>query len=317
VTLDGLRVTLSANIESPEDIENVVRCGAEGVGLFRTEFLFLNRDTLPSEDEQFAAYHKVAEALKPAPVVIRTLDLGGDKFLSPLAVPHEMNPFLGWRAIRFCLHEKDIFRAQLRAILRASIAGNLKMMYPMICGLEELIQANQLLEECRAALRREGLPFDEKMEVGMMIEVPSAAVVADLLAKHVNFFSIGTNDLVQYSLAVDRLNERIAHLYEPTHPGIVRLINFTVTAARQPNIWVGVCGEMAGDPALVPLLLGLGVDELSVAAPSVPRIKHLIRSLKASDARELAAFALQSDSAAAILERCQQLARRAAPTLFN
>jgi len=317
VTLDGLRITLSANIESPEDIENVRRCGAEGVGLFRTEFLFLNRDTLPSEDEQFAAYHRVAEALKPAPVVIRTLDLGGDKFLSPLAVPHEMNPFLGWRAIRFCLHEKDIFRAQLRAILRASVAGNVKMMYPMICGLEELVQANQLLDECRAALRGEGVPFDEKMEVGMMIEVPSAAVVADLLARRVAFFSVGTNDLVQYSLAVDRLNERIAHLYEPTHPSIVRLINLTVTAARQPNIWVGVCGEMAGDPALVPLLLGLGVDELSVAAPSVPRIKHLIRSLKVSDARELAAFALQSDSAAAILDRCQQLARRAAPTLFN
>ena len=317
VTLDGVRITLSANIESPDDIQNVLAGGAEGVGLFRTEFLFLNRDTLPTEEEQFHAYRDVAAALKPAPVVIRTLDLGGDKFLSPLAVPQEMNPFLGWRAIRLCLHEKDMFRAQLRAILRASVHGNVKMMYPMISGVEELVQANELLEECKTALRADGVSFNEDLEVGMMIEVPSAAVIADLLARKVDFFSVGTNDLVQYSLAVDRLNERIAHLYEPTHPGIIRLIQNTVHAARSPNIWVGVCGEMAGDPVLVPLLLGLGIDELSVAAPSVPRIKHLIRGLRMSEARELAAFALESDSAAAILRRCQELARRAAPTLVT
>lgn len=316
VTLDGVRITLSANIESADDVENVLRCGAEGVGLFRTEFLFIKRGTLPTEDEQFAAYHRVAAALKPAPVVIRTLDLGGDKFLSPLAVPQEMNPFLGWRAIRFCLQERDLFRAQMRAILRASVEGNVRMMYPMVSGLEEIRQAGQFLDECRAELRREGVPFNENMEVGIMVEVPSAAVIADLLARHVQFFSIGTNDLVQYSLAVDRLNERIAHLYEPTHPGIIRLIHQTVAAARKPGIWVGVCGEMAGDPVLVPLLLGLGVDELSVAPPAVPQVKHLIRSLKISDARELAAFALASDSAAAILERCQQLTRRIAPALF-
>ncbi len=317
VTLDGVRITLSANIESPEDIANVIACGAEGVGLFRTEFLFLNRDTLPTEAEQFEAYQRVASELKPAPVVIRTLDLGGDKFLSPLAVPNEMNPFLGWRAIRLCLHEKDMFKAQMRAILRASVHGNVKLMFPMISGLEELLQALELLEECRDKLRADGIPFNETMEVGMMIEVPSAAIIADLLARKVSFFSVGTNDLVQYSLAVDRLNERIAHLYDPTHPGILRLINNTVMAAREPNIWVGVCGEMAGDPALVPLLLGLGIDELSVAAPSVPRIKHLIRSLRMSDARDLASFALQSSSAQEILTRCRDLARRAAPSLFN
>lgn len=316
VTLDGTRIILSSNIESPDDIENVLRSGSEGVGLFRSEFLFLHRDTLPSEDEQFAAYDKVAAALKPAPLVIRTLDLGGDKFLSPLAVPQEMNPFMGWRAIRLCLHERDLFKSQLRAILRASVHGNVKLMYPMISGLDELVQANAVLEECRVALRQQGVPFDENLEVGIMIEVPSAAMIADLLAKQAGFFSIGTNDLVQYSLAVDRLNERIAHLYEPTHPGILRLINQTVAAARNPNIWVGVCGEMAGDPVLVPLLLGLGVDELSVAPPSVPRIKHLIRRLRMSDAKELAAFALQSSSTSAILERCLELARRIAPELF-
>lgn len=316
VTLDGHLVTLSGNIENPDDSAAILESGAEGVGLFRTEYLFINKEQPPSEQEQYESYQAVAAALKPAPVVIRTLDLGGDKFHSHTDVPDEMNPFLGWRAIRFCLEEKDVFRAQLRAILRASAHGNIKMMYPMVSGLDELTQANALLEECKTQLRAEKLPFDDQLEVGIMVETPSAAVIADTLARRVKFFSLGTNDLIQYSLAVDRTNEKIAHLYEPTHPAIVRLIKLTVDAAHQAGIWTGVCGEMAGDPVLVPLLLGLGVDELSAAPPTVPQIKFLIRRLKISEARELAAFALQCESAAEILGRCQALAHQSAPELF-
>jgi phosphotransferase system enzyme I (PtsI) len=316
VTLDGHLVTLSGNIENPDDSAAILESGAEGVGLFRTEYLFINKEQPPSEQEQYESYRAVAAALKPAPVVIRTLDLGGDKFHSHTDVPDEMNPFLGWRAIRFCLEEKDVFRAQLRAILRAGAHGNIKMMYPMVSGLEELTQANALLEECKAQLRAEKLPFDDRLEIGIMVETPSAAVIADTLARRVKFFSLGTNDLIQYSLAVDRTNEKIAHLYEPTHPAIVRLIKLTVDAAHQAGIWTGVCGEMAGDPVLVPLLLGLGVDELSAAPPTVPQIKFLIRRLKISEARELAAFALQCESSAEILRRCQALAHQSAPELF-
>src|ERR1044071_110722 len=317
ITLDGVRITLSANIEQAGDAENVRACGAEGVGLFRTEYLYLNRETLPTEEEQFEAYRKVAAALKPHPVVIRTLDLGGDKFISHLWMPQELNPFLGWRAIRFCLQERDIFRAQLRAILRAAVEGNIKMMYPMISGLEELNQSNELLEECRRELKAENIPFGDPLDTGAMIEIPSAVLTADALAKRVKFFSIGTNDLIQYSLAVDRLNEKIAHLYEPTHPAMVRLIRATVEAGRRNTIWVGVCGEMAGDPALVPLLLGLGVDEISVAISVVPQIKFLIRRLKLAVARDLAEFALNCESGPEILARSQALARRLAPSLFE
>lgn len=317
VTLDGLRLILSANMERASDIEAVQASGAEGVGLFRTEFLFLNRGTLPDEDEQYDVYHRVAEALNPQPVVIRTLDLGGDKFVSQLNVPKQINPFLGWRAIRFCLQEKVIFKAQLRAILRASTTGNIKLMYPMISGLEEIRQANAILDECRDELRREGIPFDPELEVGAMIEVPSAVLIADALGHHTRFFSIGTNDLIQYCLAVDRLNERITHLYEPTHPAILRLIKITVDAAHRNNLWVGVCGEMAGDPSLVPLLVGLGVDELSAAVSVVPRIKFLIRRLKMHEARELAEYALNCDSAVEIQARCDLLAQRVAPSLFE
>jgi phosphotransferase system enzyme I (PtsI) len=317
VTLDGVRLTLSANMERASDVEAVQNCGAEGVGLFRTEFLFLNRDTLPSEEEQYQVYRQVASGLKKQPVIIRTLDLGGDKFMSHLNMPQEINPFLGWRAIRFCLQETEIFRTQLRAILRASAEGNIKMMYPMISGLDELLQANQLLEQCRNELRSANVPFDPSMEVGAMIEVPSAVLVADALARQSSFFSIGTNDLIQYSLAVDRLNERITHLYEPTHPAILRLIKATVDAAHERGIWVGVCGEMAGDPILVPLLLGLGVDELSAAVMVVPRIKFLIRRVKIAEARALAEFALQCASGAEILARCQALIREVAPSLAD
>lgn len=317
VTLDGTPIVLSANVEQPSDTEAVLASGADGVGLFRTEYLFINRETLPNEEEQYEAYRQVAAALKPSPVVIRTLDLGGDKFLSHLQVPQEMNPFLGWRAIRFCLQERDIFRVQLRAILRASVEGNIKMMYPMISGLDELNQANAMVEEFKGELRREGIAFDENLEVGAMIEIPSAAVAAESLAKRVKFFSIGTNDLIQYSLAVDRLNEKIAHLYEPTHPAILRLIKMTADAGRHHGIWVGVCGEMAGDPVLTPLLMGLGVTELSAAPSVVPQIKFLIRRLKISEARELAEFALQCDSGAEILARCRKLTKQIAPSLFE
>jgi phosphoenolpyruvate-protein phosphotransferase (PTS system enzyme I) len=317
VTLDGHHIVLSANIEQASDAEQVKANGAEGVGLFRTEYLFLNHDRLPGEEEQYQAYREAVTALKPLPVVVRTLDLGGDKFLAHMQVPTELNPFLGWRAIRISLQERDIFRAQLRAILRASADGKLKLMYPMISGLDELNQANALVEEYKSELRREGIPFDEHLEIGAMIETPSAAIVADSLAKRVQFFSIGTNDLIQYSLAVDRMNEKIAHLYEPTHPAIVRLIKMTVDAAHQNGVTVSVCGEMAGDPVLVPLLLGLGVDELSAAPPLVPQIKFMIRRLKLSETRDLAAFALNSEAAADILARCQDLARQVAPSLFD
>ena len=317
ITLDGQRILLAANIEQPADAEAVKQSGADGVGLFRTEFLFINRERLPDEEHQFEAYREAAAALKPLPVVIRTLDLGGDKFLAHMPVPTEMNPFLGWRAIRFCLQQRDIFREQLRAILRASAEGNVKMMFPMISGLEELKQAIGLVEEFKAELRAEKLPFDEEIEIGAMIETPSAVMVADSLAKRLKFFSIGTNDLIQYSLAVDRMNERIAHLYEPTHPAIVRLIKATVDAAHRHKITVSVCGEMAGDPVFTPLLLGLGVDELSAATSLVPAVKFVVRRLKLSEAKDLADFALQCESAGEILARCQELARQIAPSLFE
>jgi phosphotransferase system enzyme I (PtsI) len=317
VTLDGSHITLSANLERASDLDSVRASGAEGVGLLRTEFLYLNRETLPTEEEQYAVYRSVAETVHPQPLVIRTLDLGGDKFLSHLQIPPEMNPFLGWRAIRFCLEETEVFRTQLRAILRASVVGNIKMMYPMISGLDELVQSNELVRQYRDELKVEKTPFDADMEIGAMIEVPSAVLVADALAQHAKFFSVGTNDLIQYSLAVDRLNEKITHLYEPTHPAILRLIHLTVEAARRNNIWVGVCGEMAGDPILVPLLLGLGVNELSTAVGAVPEVKFLIRRLKMSEANELAQFALQCDSPAEIQSRCETLAQKIAPSLFG
>lgn len=316
-TLDGFRVLLCANIEQAEDAEQVLANGADGVGLFRTEYLFLDRGVPPTEEQQYSAYRSAALALLGKPLIIRTLDVGGDKLMAHLPTPAEMNPFLGWRAIRFCLQQRDIFREQLRAILRASAEGNIKMMYPMISGLEELEQATDLLEEYKAELRQEEIPFDENMEVGAMIETPSAAIVSDSLARRLKFFSIGTNDLIQYSLAVDRMNEKIAHLYEPTHPAIVRLIKIAVDAAHRHNIPVGVCGEMASDPVLVPLLLGLGVDQLSAACGLVPQVKYVIRGLRMTDARELANYALECESAKDILDKCQNVARQAAPGIFE
>jgi phosphoenolpyruvate-protein phosphotransferase (PTS system enzyme I) len=317
VTLDGKAIHLSANIEDQNDIESVIANGAEGVGLFRTEFLFISRDSLPSEEDQYKVYRQVAAALKPHPVIIRTLDLGGDKFASTLQLAQEMNPFLGWRAIRFCLAQPGLFCAQLRAILRASAEGNVKLMYPMISGLDELNQANAFVEKCKGELRAGKIPFDENLEIGAMIEIPSAALIAETLAKRLKFFSIGSNDLIQYTLAADRTNEKVSHLYEPTHPAIIRLIKMTVDAAHQHGIWAGVCGEIAGDPALAPLLIGLGVDELSAAPPVVPQVKYIVRRLKLTEAQELAAFALQCESPSEIYAECQKLALRTAPSLFE
>jgi phosphoenolpyruvate-protein phosphotransferase (PTS system enzyme I) len=321
-TLDGAHVVLSANIEGPHEVPGVLEQGAEGVGLLRTEYLFLNRPDLPGEEEQFRAYREVAAALNPAPVIIRTLDLGGDKMPEASLGPNhleaeEHNPFLGWRAIRICLQERDLFRAQLRAILRASAFGNVKLMYPMISGLDELVQANALLDECRAELRAAGVPFNDTLEVGAMIEIPSAVIVASALAPHVRFFSIGTNDLIQYTLAVDRMNPLIAHLYDPTHPAVVRLIRQTVEAAHAHGLWCGVCGEMAGEPHFAPLLVGLGADELSAASTRVPGVKFVIRRLKRSEAADLARFALTSDDSREILQRCRDLTRAIAPSLFD
>ncbi len=317
VTLDGKMIHLSANIEDQHDVEAVLAHGAEGVGLFRTEFLFINCDRLPTEEEQYQVYRQVAESLKPHGVIIRTLDLGGDKFASHLQLAQEMNPFLGWRAIRFCLAQPEMFRAQLRAILRASAGGNVKMMYPMISGLDELNQANALVEQCKAELRAEKTPFAENLEIGAMIEIPSAVLIADTLAKRVKFFSIGSNDLIQYTLAADRTNEKVSHLYEPTHPAILRLIKMTVDAAHANGIWAGVCGEIAGDPVLTPLLLGLGVDELSAAPAVLDQVKYMIRRVKLDEARALAEFALASESPTEIFARCVEFARATAPSLFE
>jgi phosphotransferase system enzyme I (PtsI) len=316
-TLDGRHVILSANIELPEDVPLVVEAGAEGVGLYRTEFFYMNKSELPSEDEQLDTYRSVAEAILPESVIIRTLDLGGDKFLSHSHLPTEINPFLGCRAIRFCLDRPDIFKAQLRAILRAATTGNVRMMFPMISGLSELRQAKEILEVCKGELRDEGKPFKEDIELGIMIEVPSAVLVGDALAREVKFFSIGTNDLIQYTIAVDRVNERIAHLYEPTHPAILRLMEMTVSAAHANGIWVGVCGEMAGEITLTPLLLALGVDELSASPGLVPRVKKAVQTLDSKECNQLLEDVRDLNSAAEILARCEEVARRHYPELLN
>ena len=292
VTTDGRHIELAANIELPEETPAVLSHGADGIGLYRTEFLYMNRPDLPSEEEQYQAFKKVVKAMAPKPVVVRTFDLGGDKFLSHLEMPHEMNPFLGWRAIRFCLASPEIFRAQLRAILRASAHGKLRMMYPMISGVGEVRQANKMLEEARAELRAKKIAFDEKMEVGAMIEIPSAALTCDILADEVDFFSIGTNDLIQYSLAVDRINERIAYLYEPAHPAILRLLKTIIDSGHAKKIWVGICGEMSGDPIFTPVLLGMGMDEISTSPVMVPEIKKIVRSISYKEAQEIAKYVL-------------------------
>jgi len=307
-TSDGRHIILSANIELPEELEDVTASGAEGIGLYRTEFLYLNRTTPPDEEEQFENYRLIAERSKPHSVIIRTLDIGGDKETGSLDLEEEQNPFLGCRAIRFCLQNPDIFKTQLRAILRAAAVGNVRVMYPMVSGLEELRRANAVMEECKQELRERGVEFHPDPDIGVMIEIPSAALCADHLAREVKFFSIGTNDLIQYAIAVDRVNDRIAHLYEPTHPAIVRLLKIIVDAAHKHNIWVGVCGEMAGDIQLIPLLLGLGIDELSASSTVVPRVKKAVQSLSIPTCQSLADEVLALDTASAILSRCIEVA---------
>jgi phosphotransferase system enzyme I (PtsI) len=307
VTLDGVPVTLMANIEKVDEIKLVKENRAEGVGLFRTEYLFLNTSRIPSEQEQFLAYKEVVESLAPQPVIIRTLDLGGDKPMAgnPDLFPKENNPFMGFRAIRFCLEHTAIFKDQLRAILMASAFGKVQLMYPMISGVQELARANAVLNECKEELRAKNQAFDEKLSVGAMIEIPSAAVTADLLAKDCAFFSIGTNDLIQYLLAIDRVNDRIAHLYEPTHPAVVRTLKHVVDEAKKRNVPVGVCGEMAGDPMFAPLLLGLGVSSLSMSPGWIPAVKYLVRAMTMADARALADEALKMSSAKEIYAMCE------------
>jgi len=302
ISADGHQVELAANIGTPEDLEGVINNGGEGIGLYRTEFLYMGRDQLPTEEEQFVAYKKVLEGMEGKPVVVRTLDVGGDKELPYLNLPTEMNPFLGFRAIRLCLEEQDIFRTQLRALLRASSFGNLKVMFPMIATLEEFREAKAILEEEKEMLLANGVVISEDIEVGIMVEIPSTAILADQFAKEVDFFSIGTNDLIQYTMAADRMNERVSYLYQPCNPAILRLVKMVIDAAHKEGKWAGMCGEMAGDEIAVPLLLGLGLDEFSMSATSILKARAQIRQLTKSDMVELAAEALQMGTAEEVVQ---------------
>lgn len=300
ITLDGHRVDVVANIGTIRDCEGADRNGAEGVGLYRTEFLFMDRDQLPSEEEQFIAYKEVVEAMNGRLVVLRTMDIGGDKELPYLNLPKEMNPFLGWRAVRIALDRREILHAQLRAVLRASAFGKLAVMFPMIISVEEIRELKSVIETLKAELRQEGHAFDENIQVGVMVETPSAAVNAKFLAKEVDFFSIGTNDLTQYTLAVDRGNELISHLYNPMSPSVLGLIKQVIDASHAEGKWTGMCGELAGDERATLLLLGMGLDEFSMSAISVPRIKKLIRGVNYQAVKQLAAQALEKPTAAEI-----------------
>ncbi len=285
-TPDGRKIELSANIELPSDTDSALEYGAEGIGLFRTEYLYIALSGFPTEEEQYRAYLEVAEKVYPKSVILRTFDLGGDKFDRNSGDMYETNPFLGWRAIRACLDLPETFKVQLRAMLKASAKKNIKIMFPMVSGVEELQKAKAILNEVKQELSRNKIPFDEDIQAGIMVEIPSAALSADSLAKESDFFSIGTNDLIQYTLAVDRGNEKIAHLYQGFHPAVLKLIKESVDAARRNAIWVGLCGEMAGDPLATMLLVGMGVDELSTSAMAIPEIKRIIRSIRFEDAKK-------------------------------
>ena len=296
-TTDGHHVELFGNIGKAKDAKNALTMGAQGIGLYRTEFLYMENDELPAEDVQFEEYKKVAQDMKGKPVIIRTMDIGGDKELKCLDLPSEMNPFLGYRAIRISLNRPDIFKVQLRALLRASAFGDIHIMYPLIASVEEVKQANVMLDECKAELTAEGKEFNKDIKVGIMIEVPAAAVISPILAKYVDFFSIGTNDLCQYTLAVDRMNEAIGSLYQPLHPGVLRLIKHVIDASHEQGKFTGMCGELASDPVATMILLGLGLDEFSMTASSIPLIKNILRSVSKAECEEVANKALTMDTA--------------------
>ncbi|UEX89475.1 phosphoenolpyruvate--protein phosphotransferase [Staphylococcus ratti] len=292
-TMDGKHVELAANIGTPNDLEGVKENGAEGIGLYRTEFLYMGRDNMPSEDEQFEAYKKVLESMDGKRVVVRTLDIGGDKELPYLNLPKEMNPFLGYRAIRLCLDQTEIFRPQLRALLRASTYGKLNIMFPMVATVQEFRDAKALLLEEKANLESEGVKVSDDIELGIMVEIPSTAALADVFAKEVDFFSIGTNDLIQYTMAADRMSERVSYLYQPYNPAILRLIKQVIEASHKEGKWTGMCGEMAGDETAIPLLLGLGLDEFSMSATSVLKARRQIKHLSQTEMQQLADKAIQ------------------------
>jgi phosphoenolpyruvate-protein phosphotransferase (PTS system enzyme I) len=302
VSADGTHVELAANIGTPKDLEGVINNGGEGVGLYRTEFLYMGRTELPSEEEQFEAYKAVLEGMGDKPVVVRTLDIGGDKELPYLDLPKEMNPFLGYRAIRLCLDEQSIFRTQLKALLRASSYGNLKIMFPMISNLNEFREAKSILEEEKSKLVEAGVKVNDSIEVGIMVEIPSTAVMADVFAKEVDFFSIGTNDLIQYTMAADRMNERVSYLYQPYNPAILRLVKMVIDAAHKEGKWAGMCGEMAGDEIAIPILLGLGLDEFSMSATSILKARSQIRNLNKSEMETLAKDVLELDTNDSVIE---------------
>ncbi|MGG4202780.1 phosphoenolpyruvate--protein phosphotransferase [Paenibacillus jamilae] len=307
VSVDGVHVELAANIGTPNDVAGVLDNGGEGVGLYRTEFLYMGRDKLPSEEVQYTAYKTVLERMEGKPVVVRTLDIGGDKELPYLDLPKEMNPFLGFRAIRLCLDRQDIFRTQLRALLRASVHGNLRIMFPMIATLNEFREAKAVLMEEKEKLVAEGVSVSEEIQLGIMVEIPSTAVLADQFAKEVDFFSIGTNDLIQYTMAADRMNERVSYLYQPYNPSILRLVKMVIDAAHREGRWVGMCGEMAGDTTAIPLLLGLGLDEFSMSATSILPARSQISKLSRADMEKLATKALDMQTAEQVVELVQSI----------
>ncbi|MGN7398642.1 phosphoenolpyruvate--protein phosphotransferase [Cytobacillus praedii] len=306
-TADQFFVELAANIGTPDDLEGVINNGAEGIGLYRTEFLYMGRSQLPTEEEQFESYKTVLQGMSGKPVIVRTLDIGGDKKLPYLSLPEELNPFLGFRAIRLCLEQQDMFRTQLRALLRASSYGNLKIMFPMIATLDEFRQAKSILEDEKQKLVSKGEKVGEKIEVGIMVEIPSTAILAEQFAKEVDFFSIGTNDLIQYTMAADRMNERVSYLYQPYNPAILRLIKMVIDAAHKEGKWAGMCGEMAGDEIAIPLLLGLGLDEFSMSATSILKARSQLRTLNKKEMEKLAAEALKMGTAEEVVHAVKKI----------
>lgn len=302
VTKDGFKVSLTANIGVPNDVDMALENDAEGIGLFRSEFIFMNREHQPTEDEQFEQYKEVLVKMGDKPVIIRTMDIGGDKNVPYIDIPKEMNPFLGYRAIRLCLGNLEVFRTQLRAILRASVYGNVKIMIPMISTMKELKDSKKILQQAKDELTKEGIKFKKDIEIGIMIEIPSAAIISDLLAREVDFFSIGTNDLIQYTMAVDRMNSKLSYLYSQYHPALLRLIKGIIDNAHDAGIWVGMCGEAAGDPKLIPVFLGMGLDEFSMNSPSILRARYIVRNLNKADMEVIAKNTLNMENALEVEE---------------